>query len=335
MKRFLLMTLLVALGTSQAHAAAFEAKTGRLPLSVREVERSLLLPKGWLELGLGVDWKDAQGYWDAQGNPQDFDAARWTYSTERMDLRFGITRRSEVYWTMPFHYLHLVNEDLGTDTATFGLGDPTLGYTYEVYGHTAPTTSVAVLAEIKMPAGNESPGQYVGGPYTISQFVLSTGTPDYTLGVRGKQQFGPVAALVGLGYTYRMSAVAQYVVEVTEYQFSGRIKPGSYVWGDLGVQVGLGPVCLLGDLRYQNRGETMIGTTGEQVLGNNQLVPVAGSDGWSLDADAGLLVNLSRGVDLQAGVGIPVRGEDLQFFPLESIHPTRGLTYSGTLKLRY
>jgi hypothetical protein len=236
---------------------------------------------------------------------------------------------------MPFHYLHLVNDTLGTDTSTFGLGDPILGYKYEVFGRAAPTSSVAILAEVKMPAGNESPGQYVGGPYTVSKFVLSTGTPDYTLGVRGKQQFGPLAAMAGLGYTYRMSAVAQYVVEVTEYQFSGRIKPGSYAWADLGVQVGLGPVVLLGDARYTSRGETYIGTTGEEFLGNDQLRAVAGSDGWTLDADAGVMVNLTRGVDLQGGVGIPIRGEDLQFFPLESIHPTRGLTYSGTLKLRY
>jgi hypothetical protein len=345
MKRILLMTLLAAFGASEVQAAGFEAKTGRLPLSVREVERSIILQKGWLELGLGVDWKVAGGYWTADGekgywttdgSADGESTTAWTYSTERIDVRYGLTRRSEIYWRMPFHYMHLTNDNMGDESiSTFGLGDPILGYKYEIFGKSAPTTSVVALAQLKVPAGAESPGQYVGGPYTISKFVISTGTPDYTVGLQAKQQAGPVAVLGGVGATYRQSAVAQYIIEVSEYQFSGRIKPGSYTWADLGVQLGLGPLVLLGNMHYINRAETMVGTTGEQFLGNNQLYAVDGSDGWSLDADAGFMVNLTRGLDIQAGVGIPLRGEDLQFFPLETIHPTRGMTYSGTLKLRY
>ncbi len=335
MKRILLPTLLAAFCASEVQAAAWEAKTGRLPLSVREVERSLNLEKGWLEFGLSVDWKVADGYWSADGEAMDFESARWTYSTERLDIRYGITRRSEIYWRMPFHYMHLQNDELGTDTGTFGLGDPILGYSYEVFGSSAPTSSAVVYGHLKVPAGAESPGQYVGGPYTVSKFVVSTGTPDWTLGLKGKRQVGPLAVLAGAGYTYRQSSVVQYLIEVTEYQFSGRIKPGSYTFGELGMQLGFGPVVLLGDLFYTNRGETYLGTTGAQFGGNNQLVALEGSDGWTLDADAGFMVNLTRGVDIQGGVGIPLRGEDLQFFPLESIHPTRGLTYTGTLKLRY
>ena len=335
MKRILLMTLLAAFSASEVEAAAFEAKTGRLPLSVREVERALVMQKGWLEFGLSVDWKVANGYWTSEGEAADFDYAQWTYSTERMDIRYGITRRSEIFWRMPFHYMNLVNDELGTDTSTFGLGDPLLGYKYELFDKAAPTTSVAAYVQMKLPAGAESPGQYVGGPYTVDSFIISTGTPDYTIGVQGKQQAGPIAVVGGVGYTYRMSAVVQYLIEVTEYQFAGRIKPGSYVFGDLGVQLGLGPVVLLGNMHYLKRDETKVGTTGEQFLGNNQLYAIEGSDGWSLDADTGLMVNLTRGLDIQGGVNIPVRGEDLQFFPLESIHPTRGLTYTGTLKLRF
>ena len=105
MKRILLMTLLAAFSASEVEAAAFEAKTGRLPLSVREVERSLVMQKGWLEVGLSVDWKVANGYWSETGGffnddtaALEFDSAQWTYSTERMDIRYGITRRSEIFW---------------------------------------------------------------------------------------------------------------------------------------------------------------------------------------------------------------------------------------------
>ena len=335
MRTILLTTLLMSLGMSEAMAAAWEAKTGRQPLSVREVERSLIMEKGWLEFGLGVDWKIATGYWDADGVAQDFEDANWTYSTERLDIRYGISRRSELYWQLPFHYMHLTNEKLGTDTSTFGLGDPTMGYKFEVFRSRAPTTSIILYGQVKVPAGNESPGQYIGGPYAVGQFVISTDTPDYTLGVRAKQQAGPLGLIAGAGYTYRQSATVQYIIEVTEYQFGGRMKPGSYFFGELGLQLGLGPVVLQGDLLYKNRDATYIGTTGEEFLGNNNLLAVADSDGWSLDTVAGLLFNITRGLDIAGSVGIPLRGEDLQFFPLESIHPTRGYTYSGTLKLRY
>jgi hypothetical protein len=40
-------------------------------------------------------------------------------------------------------------------------------------------------------------------------------------------------------------------------------------------------------------------------------------------------------VDLIGGVSIPLRGEDLQFFPIEDIHPTRGNTYTGMFAFRY
>jgi hypothetical protein len=45
--------------------------------------------------------------------------------------------------------------------------------------------------------------------------------------------------------------------------------------------------------------------------------------------------NLTRGFDIDLGVSVPVVGEDLQFFPIEDIHPTRGVTYSGTLEARF
>ena len=238
------MTLILALTTwsGTAEAAGFQAKTMRAPLAAVEVERPLIIGKGWLELGVGLDWKSVgscwpstetclaeTGAWTNNGTVDAFDDARWTYTTEHLDLRYGISRRSELYWVVPFHYVHLENDLLGTDTKDFGLGDPRFGWRFEWVRKDAPTSSVVTDLYFKMPAGSESPGTYIGGPNTVSNFVMSTGTMDAALFARGKQQFGPFAVTGSVGYVHRFSGVTQYVVEVTNYQFSGRFKPGSEV----------------------------------------------------------------------------------------------------------
>ena len=53
------------------------------------------------------------------------------------------------------------------------------------------------------------------------------------------------------------------------------------------------------------------------------------------DARTGVTLHITRGVDLVGSALVPIRGEDLGFFPIEDIHPTRGNTYSGTLEFRY
>ena len=335
MRKLLLTTLFLAVPASQAMAGAWEAKTSREPLASREVERPLVLQRGWLQFDLGVDWKNATGYWGADGEPLEFDSARWTYTTERIGIEYGITHRSELDFAFPFHYLRLQNESLGTDIQDFGPGDPSFTYKFEVLRRAAPLTSVIVYGHVKLPAGNESPGQYIGGPNTVSKFVMTSGTFDYTFGLAAKQQAGPIALRLDGGYTYRQGAVVQYLVEVEQYQFSGRIKPGNVLFGDAGLTVQAGPVALDGSVLATRRAVTRIGTTGEGEMGNSQLDAVPESDGWTLDANAGLILQASRGIDLIGSVGIPLRGEDLQFFPIEDIHPTRGLTYSGTLEMRF
>ena len=96
MKRTL--TLLTALfcAAPAAHAAGFQAKTMRETLSARENERGLLLGKGWLEFGLGTDVKRADGYWSSDGEAVDFEDAVWTWSTQRINIRSGLTKRSEL-----------------------------------------------------------------------------------------------------------------------------------------------------------------------------------------------------------------------------------------------
>jgi hypothetical protein len=336
MTRYLLLLLSMGLAAPRAMAAGFQAKTMRETLPAREVERSLLIGKGWLEFGLGTDVKVAEGSWSAEGKALSFDdKSSWLYTTERLDIRYGIARRVELYWRLKTHYVHLENPERKTDISQFGLGDPNFGVKYELYRSLAPISSIVVYGDYKAPAGNESPGNYVGGPSTFSAVVLTTGTQDLTAGVQAKQQVGPLALMVDAGYTRRLSGIVQYVIETELNQFSGRIKPGDVfkLDGDLLLQAG--PVALDGGVLYRRRDVTEIGTTVDGWFPGKDLQPIEGSDGWSLDAKAGLTLNITRGLDLVGAATLPVRGEDLQFWPIEDIHPTRGNTYSGTLEFRY
>ena len=335
----MLSTALLALGlvatTSTAQAEGFQVKTMRDPLPSREYERGLVIGKGWAEWSFGADVKLADGYWDAQGVAQTWDNARFTYTTERTMVRYGASRRAELWMLLPFHYERLTNSVLGTDTHQFGIGDPMFGWKVEPFRSISPVTSWIIYTWYKGPAGNESPGNYIGGPDTFSRFVVTTGTPDLAFGTALKRQLGPFAGTVDVTWVHRFSGATMWAIETTNDQFAGRIKPGDIakVAPDLMVQAG--PVALHGGALIQVRQVTKAGTTANGWFPGKDLVAIAGSDGWSVDIPAGAVFNITRGVDVDLAVDVPVRGEDLQFFPIEDLQPTRGLTYSGTLKLRY
>ena len=330
----MLLTALL-LTMAPAEAAGFQAKTMRSPLSAVEVERPLIIGRGWLEFGLGADVKLATGYWGDAGKPLDWESAKWLYTTQRADLRYGISRRAELYASVPFHYVKLTNEALGTNTDTFGIGDPHVGWRLEWFRRHAPTTSIISELDMKVPTGSESAATFIGGPNTVSTFVMSTGTPDLSISGKARQQFGPLAVDATLGYVHRFSAVTQYVIEVEQYQFLGRFRPGSEVRAGLGALVQLGPVAVGGDGLFRLRSAAAMGTTSSGIIPDAHLDPIEGTEGWSFDVNPKAVVNISRGVDVNVGAGIPVRGEGLGLFPLEEITPTRGITWSGSLELRY
>ncbi|MFZ5476926.1 MAG: hypothetical protein ACOZNI_09150 [Myxococcota bacterium] len=337
----MLLSLALATGSSPALAAGFQAKTMRAPLSAAEVERPLVIGRGWLEFGLGVDYKLADGHWTDEGglftDPgalDRFESARWMYTTERLDVRYGIARRGELYWSVPFHYVRLTNEDLGTNISDFGIGDPRAGWKMEWLRTEAPTSSVITDLEFKLPAGIEAPGTYIGGPNTVTGFVMSTGTMDVALHVRGKRQFGPAAVTAGVGYVYRFSGVTQYCIETTEQQFVCRVKPGDEVRASLEPMVQLGPLALSAEGLVRIRSATKTGTTSGGFNPDAHLRPIDGTDGVNVDVVPRLTANLTRGFDLVGAVGIPIAGEDL-LFPLEEVTPTYGYTYSLTAEIRY
>ncbi len=328
----LLATLLLP---AEAFAEAWEAKTMRAPLSAREVERPLIIGKGWLEIGIGADVKQSKGYWGPDGAAEDFDDAVWLYTTESLNVRYGVVRRGEIYWSMPMHYLRLTNERLGTDTSGLFLGDPRFGYLFEAFRTDAPLTSVVTRIEIKAPAGNETPGSYIAGPGTYSSFVTTTGTTDALVGLDARRQLGIIGLQGGVHYTYRFSGLASYLIETESNQFNARIQPGFIVDANFGAILQLGPVALQGGGWVETHDEVRIGTTSPGIFPNQNLEPVEGSDGWSAGVDAGATIGATRNIDVVLKTHVPLRGEDLMFFPIEDLHPTRGITYSADLEFRF
>lgn len=331
---FTAMTLLLAQLAPLAHAGAWEAKTNRDPLPAREVERALVLGRGWLEIGLGTDVKVAHGYWGPNGEALDFEHARFLYTTQRLDLRYGVTRRSDIYLRVPVNTIQLTNDLLGTDTTGVYWGDPRFGWRYELY-RVPEQTSIAGVLEMKAPAGNEAPGGYIAGPSTFREFVNTTGTPDLKLAVEARHRLGPVALTGELGGVYRFSNIVQYVIETERNQFLGRIKPGAQAYAQLEVLAQIGPAYVYAQPGVEVHRATAMGVSSDGVFPDQALEPVAGSDGWSADLDTGVTFNLTRHVDLNYNAKLPLRGEDLQFFPIEDIHPTRGVTHSGTVEFRF
>ncbi len=327
--------VLAMLQSGISHAVGFKPKTNRDAFAAREVERPLVLGKGWFELGLSNDIKVAEGYWGEDGEELNFEHARFTYTTQEMSFRYGLARRAELFWTLSTHYVRLTNPTLGTDTKFFGWGDPTFGYVHELFRSTAPTTSVILKFHYKAPFADEAPGNYLGGEDSFTNFVMTTGTPDFGAGLRGKRQIGPVAVSGGMDYVHRFPETVQYLVETEYHQFQGRIKPGDLIHFDADVLIQLGPLVLHNGWKVTLRKETRIGTASPGLFADQNLKPVEGSDGTALDMTSGLLFNVTRGFDFRLDVVLPLEGEDLQFFPIEDLHPTRGTTYQTAVELRY
>jgi hypothetical protein len=97
----------------------------------------------------------------------------------------------------------------------------------------------------------------------------------------------------------------------------------------------VGPLALRNTWFVQQRTLTRVGTASAGLFGDANLKPIAGSDGSAVDSSFGVIANLTRGFDLMLDVRQPLAGEDLQFFPVEQIHPTRGTTFSSAIELRY
>ncbi|MBT3219188.1 MAG: hypothetical protein HN348_08865, partial [Proteobacteria bacterium] len=154
----------------------------RDPLPNREVERPVVLPKGWMELNLGVDGKVGVGVWNSQGRRQRFDGERFGYLTTSAQLRCGLLPRSELWWKAGFHRASFAGH------SALSVQDPSFGVRWLLYRREAPATSVAIEVGGKAPFGRETTSDYLEHQATLPGFSFSTGTPDVWVGPLVRQQ---------------------------------------------------------------------------------------------------------------------------------------------------
>lgn len=336
---WLAASALSALLLGDAAAAGLQAKTNRELYPAREVERPLVLGKGWLETRLGGDVKIASGQWNSEGAFETFSSRPvqpgLTYTTQRLGVSYGLSRHGELTFDFRTHWVKLTSADMAEDTTQFGLGDPRFGYRWELYRSLAPLTSLVAVGEVKVPAANQAPGAPVGGQYAFDSVVLTTGTPDLTLGLEGKRQLGPTSLQLGALWVRRFSRVVQY--NPTNGISSGArlFKPGDQTLLNALLTVQLGPVALQGGADFALRQQALVAPANASIFDEEVVEAIPAAAGWGLDLTAGALANLSRGVDLALGVGLPLKGEDRIFYPIEDLTPTYGVTYTGTLAIRY
>ena len=335
-----LFSAAILLGLSTSAHAAFTEKTMRAPLPRQAIERGLLLPRGWVELELDANRKTATANWSADGEREEWNDATFQYQTERVQLSMGYGGRLEFWLALPFHQASLTNSSIEAagngPTKAGSIGDPRVGWRYLLFDGGGPQVSQGVFEfEYKGPTANESAGSFIGGPNNFNTFVFTTGTPDAYVGLMGKFQFGPLAVSPRAGYTRRFSSTVQYLIELENFQFLGRMKPGDLFTASLKVEAQAGPLNLFATPDFRYRGATRVGTTAPGWNPNSYLDPVGGSDGFNFDVMAGAELNVSRSLDVSFYANVPLMGQDFQFFPIEDLHPTAGLTVGGNLEVRY
>ena len=133
------------------------------------------------------------------------------------------------------------------------------------------------------------------------------------MGAAAKTVFGPLGLTARAGYMHRFSGVVNYLIEIENYQFQGRIKPGSEIQANLEVLAQLGPVAVSATPKFEYRFATRQGTSARGLFPSKNLQTVSGSNGVALDVEARFQFQVNRNLDLEIYTVQPVMGEDLRF----------------------
>jgi hypothetical protein len=212
---------------TSALAGPFTQKTMAGPWPERQVERALVLPKGWVQIGLTADHKSATRTRDRWGTAVDMDpgvAFHYTRTWLRVDQ--GFSKRIKLYAHAPV-VRAAVSRDGETAVATTALGDVRGGFVVQPWLDTRLLGAMQV--ELKAPTGVEWPGAATGGAGNTSSFLTGTGTTDLNLTLHGQLGLGESGRLrAQAGYDARLPGVVGYIVEV-DGQANGWLNPGD-VW---------------------------------------------------------------------------------------------------------
>ena len=327
--------LLVGIGvlTGSASAGPFTAKSSQGAWVADAVARPLVLPKGWLEVGLSADTKRSTQYRGGDGelraHPDDL---AWRYSRLWFEMRQGFSDRVTLYGRVPIVDARL-DLAMGSQISSTDVGDARLGVVVQPWLERRVDAGFSV--ELKTPTGVEWP-EGTGGPGDTHGFLTGTGTTDLAAHLHGRLTVLDRLKLgADLGYVHKFAAIVGYVEEVGGFG-NGVMDPGNEVHlrGSVMGKVVRGvSVSLAG--RYRSMGEAQIGVNGD---GERILRPITPSGGDWFDAEFTLSVEPSTHWLVEGWASRDLAGGDTRPFAhlgLEDFGPQPGWTFGSRVAVRW
>lgn len=174
--RAVLATVVFLLAMPSGAWAQAQPKRSRAPFSALEVERSLVLPKGWFEIALV--------HLSGRGEMDTADglSGSWAVHGQELSARVGLARRLELFAALPVH--EVPGEGV--------MGDASFGGRWELAGTDLPSTSLAVELGFGGASGRNPPvlGWVQDGEISLT-FI--GGHPSGWVSSAVRRQFGPLA----------------------------------------------------------------------------------------------------------------------------------------------
>jgi hypothetical protein len=301
-----------------------------------EIERELVLPKGWLELSVAGDQKVSTNYRDEVGalKPRS-NGTVWTYRQTWLRIEQGFSNRATLYAHIPMVRASLEN-DSGVYTQTRAMGDVHAGIRFQP--QLGVQTKLAFELDLKTPSGLEWPSDFIGGSNNTTSFLTGTGVTNLGVDIHGRQVFNDTLALdARIGYTHKFPSVVGYVLETGGFG-NGWLNPGNEtrLQGSLICQVGP-RLTLHGDLRHSTRLAHRTGTSGSSTI-EVDLDTLTGTESQYFDAGGGLQLAVNTNLEIRAQALGQVSGTDTRTFAhlgLEELSPQPGVTSELEVVLRW
>jgi hypothetical protein len=359
MKRLLLglalSGALAAMSPPDARASILQTPTARDDMASREVERGLVLGKGWFDISIGFSWKDSRRGFVAGESPIQFgngntrawkNNGRYVHRVFRGRMDWGLTRNSTIWMDVPLVWHDLSNDllvdDDGNETklSSFNLGDASFGWRNQWVRTESKSlaTSFATDLYMKTPSGNESTGTYIGGPNNVFNLITGTGTYELGLLFGLRQQLAVVGLDVWVGYAHKSGAVVQWLIDTESNQFNARVDPGDEVHFNLGLLATIVPaVTLRADLINSYRMATRAGTSSRGIPACKECEAVPRTAGLWSDVRATISywrVDFPLGIDAFFEYTLAGRNSGA-FWPLEDLSPSHGWTAGGEVFVRF
>lgn len=310
---------------AEAFANPFGEKTMQGALNPRQVDRSFVMPKGWMELQLSVDSKYSVSQRGTSGEEIALaEDQYWSYSQMWLNYSNAFSHRVMMYLNVPFVHAQFQPSD-GDAIATTALGDVHSGfYVQPDFGNQL----LGFQVDLKSPSGVEWPSSRRGGPSDINGFLTGTGLTNLGLLAHGRMKLGNrYAAQISAGYIFKFPGIVGYVLEENGFG-NGILNAGNElrVDGKHLVQV-TDKICLEFLHGFSQRGEYLIGVSGEGVRWNSVDEQIL-EPGWFLDAGGAVSWEPNPKRQVRLAVSDQVLGAETMEFAvlgLEEFSPQPGM----------